>query len=124
MKHAILAIFLLVTSCTARAQKDEPPTPQPLGRVDFPAYEKRVLPNGLTVYALEYHEQPIVAIRLMIRAGAERDPANLPGVAAFTANLLNRGTKTRSATDIAEMIDQIGGSIEASSDMESTNISA
>ena len=70
MKRTILCIFLLITSCTARAQKDEPPTPQPLGRVDFPAYEKRVLPNGLTVYALEYHEQPVVAIRLQGSANA------------------------------------------------------
>src|SRR5215831_20375093 len=124
MKHATLAIFLLMTSCTARAQRDEPPTPQPLGRVDFPSYEKKVLPNGLTVYALEYHEQPIVAVRLMITAGAERDPANLPGVASFTAELLNKGTKTRSATQIAETIDQVGGSLEASANMESTNVTA
>jgi zinc protease len=124
-----LVIFLLcavLAACTATAPADKsgPPEPRPLGRVDFPTYDKHVLPNGLTVYALEYHEQPIVAVRLMIRAGAERDPANLPGVAAFTASLLNKGTKTRSATDIAETIDQIGGSLEASSDMESTNISA
>jgi zinc protease len=116
----------LLAGCTAAAPRDEkrPPEPKPLGRVDFPSYDRRVLPNGLTVYVLEYHEQPIVAMRLMIRAGAERDPSNLPGVAAFTASLLNKGTKTRSATDIAETIDQIGGSLEASSDMESTNISA
>jgi len=124
----LAALFLcaVLAACTATppADKSGPPESRPLGRVDFPTYDRRVLPNGLTVYALEYHEQPIVAIRLMITAGAERDPANLPGVAAFTANLLNKGTKTRSATDIAETIDQIGGSLEASSDMESTNISA
>src|SRR5207253_1959870 len=82
------------------------------------------LPNGLTVYALEYHEQPIVAIRLIITSGAERDPSNLPGVAAFTADLLNKGTKTRTATQIAETIDQIGASLEASANMESTNVTA
>jgi zinc protease len=60
----------------------------------------------------------------MIAAGAERDPANLPGVASFTADLLNKGTKTRTATEIAETIDQVGGSLEASASMESTNISA
>jgi len=118
------AIFLVLTSCTATAQKEGPPEPGPLGKIEFPAYEKRVLPNGLTVYALEHHEQPVVAIRLLISAGADRDPRDLPGVAAFTANLLNQGTKTRTATKIAEAIDQVGGSLEASADMESTTVGA
>jgi zinc protease len=122
----ILFVCLFLAACTGTAPADKglPPEAKPLGRVDFPSYEKHVLPNGLTVYALEYHKQPTVAVRLMITAGAERDPSSLPGVAAFTADLLNKGSKTRTATDIAEMIDQIGGSLEASSDMESTNISA
>ena len=120
----LLAILLLTACSSSRPKPEGPPAPAPLGRVDFPSYDKKVLPNGLTVYALEYHEQPIVAIRLMITAGAERDPANLPGVAAFTADLLNKGTKTRTATQIAELIDQVGGTVEAAADMESTNITA
>jgi zinc protease len=123
MKHATLAVFLLIASCTARAQRDEPPTPQPLGRVDFPSYEKRVLPNGLTVYAIEYHEQPVVALRMLIAAGAEYDPPNLPGVAAFTADLLNQGTRTKTATQIADAIERVGGTLQANADMESTSLS-
>jgi zinc protease len=120
-----LMLFLFLTACTAAPVKsDEPPQPKPLAHVDFPSYEKRVMANGLTVYALEFHEQPIVSMRLMIAAGAERDPGKLPGVAAFTADLLNKGSKTRTATQIAETIDQVGGSLEASANMESTNISA
>ena len=69
MKRAILALVVLITSCTARAQRDEPPTPQPLGRVDFPAYEKRVLPNGLTVLVAEDPASPVAAINLWVQAG-------------------------------------------------------
>jgi zinc protease len=132
-KHKGVFVFLvllcgysLFASCsTASPDKGAaPPEPQPLGRIDFPTYEKRVLSNGLTVYALESHEQPVVAVRLVIKAGAVHDPNNLSGVAAFTADLLNKGTKTRSATQIAEAIDQVGGSLEAGADMESTTISA
>ena len=120
-----LGALLLLLSCSAPANKDAPPPePQPLGRVEFPGYEKRVLANGLTVYALEYHEQPVVALWLTMKAGAAQDPADLAGVAAFTADLLNKGTKTRTATQIAEAIDQVGGSLEAGADMESTTISA
>lgn len=124
-KRLALAISLMLTSCGAPADENAPPRePPPLGRIDFPAYEKRVLANGLTVYALEYHEQPVIALRLMIKAGAQNDPKDLAGVAAFTADLLNKGTKTRSATQIAESIDQVGGRIESGADMESTTISA
>jgi zinc protease len=128
MTARVFLLFVLVlSSCsTPPAKTDEAgqPVPAPLGHVEFPAYEKKVLPNGLTVYALEYHEQPIVAVRLMIRAGADRDPANLPGVASLAADLLNKGTATRSATQIADAIDQVGGSLEASANMESTNVAA
>jgi zinc protease len=101
-----------------------PPEPQPLAKVDFPGYEKRLLPNGLTVYALEHNEQPVVALRLLITAGSANDPASLPGLASFTASLLNQGTRTRSATQIAEQTDLVGASLDASADMESTIISA
>ena len=93
-------------------------------RWTFPKYETRKLPNGLTVYAIEHREQPIVAIRLLIAAGAANDPPEMPGVASFTADLLNQGTMSRDATQIAEAIDQVGGSLEASADMESTVVSA
>jgi zinc protease len=92
--------------------------------VEFPHYETRNLPNGLTVYAIEHREQPVVAIRLLIAAGSANDPPDAPGVASFTASLLNQGTRTRTATEIAESIDQAGGSVEASADMESTVVSA
>ena len=118
------AAALLFVVPAAPVQKSSPPEPTPLAKVEFPRYETRTLSNGLTVYAIEHREQPVVAIRLLIASGAANDPADVPGVASFTANLLNQGTKTRSATQIAEAIDQVGGSVEASADMESTTLSA
>ncbi len=117
-------LLSLITVAVAAAQKTEPPEPEPLAKVDFPAYEKKVLPNGLTVYALEYREQPVLALRLVLAAGSKNDPTDLAGVASFTADLLNKGTQKRTATQIAQTIDQVGGSLEASADMESTVVSA
>jgi len=119
-----LRLAILLLAAIGFAQKPEPPDPPPLGKVDFPAYETRTLANGLTVYALEHREQPVVSIRLLIGAGAANDPAGLPGVASFTAGLLRQGTAARTATQLAETIDQTGGSIEVSADMESTTIAA
>src|SRR5437867_2360488 len=125
MKNFEFVLFcLLLASCSTTTDRQHQPEIRPLEKVEFPAYERHVLPNGLAVYALEYHEQPVVSLRLMIAAGASDDPKDLPGAAAFTADLLNKGTKMRTATQIAEATDQAGGSLEASADMESTTISA
>ncbi len=123
--HKLLVpmMFLLAVS-SASAQKPAPPDPAPLGKVNFPAYLSKKLPNGLTVYALEHHEQPVVSIRMLIAAGAVNDPPDLPGIASMTADLLTEGTKKRTATEIAEAIDQVGASLGASADMESTTITA
>jgi zinc protease len=120
----LVAILALLIGSVALAQKPAPADPQPLAKVSFPTYQTRKLPNGLTVYALEYHEQPVVSVRLVIGAGAVNDPVDLPGVAAMTADLLTEGTKTRSATEIAKTIDQVGASLGSSADMESTIVTA
>lgn len=133
MRAAQILLVLLIAAAISMAitqQQAGPrglsvaPEAQPLAKVDFPSYEKRMLANGLTVYAIEHHEQPVVAIRLVIAAGSANDPGNMPGAASFTANLLNQGTRSRSATQIAEAMDQVGASLGASADMESTVVSA
>src|SRR5262249_12468834 len=51
--------------------------------------------------------------RLLIKSGGEVDPNDLAGVADMTAALLTRGTTTRSATQIAEQIEALGGSVNS-----------
>jgi zinc protease len=116
-------LFAALTGLLYAQHPSAPPEPTPLPKVDFPKYETKILPNGLTVYAIRHSEQPVISVRLLIGAGASSDPANLSGLASFTAGLLNQGTETRTANQIAEAVDKIGASVEASADMESTTIS-
>jgi zinc protease len=118
---AASALFFLATPSVDRTG---PPEPRPLAKVDFPEYETRKLSNGLQVYAIQHREQPVITIRLVISAGAVNDPSDMPGVASFAANLLNQGTMSRSAVQIAEAIDQVGGFLEAGADMEGTTVTA
>ena len=46
----------------------------------------------------------------------------MPGVAQMTANMLTQGTEKRSAKEIAEAIDFVGGSLEASAGKDSTTV--
>lgn len=101
-----------------------PPSPQPPAPIQFPAFEQKTLPNGLRVVVIEHHEQPAVSLRLLMRAGAIYDPPEKPGVAQATAALLDQGTQTRSAQDIARAIDFIGGQLDAGAGWDSTFVSA
>ena len=101
-----------------------PPRPGQASRVTFPPYEMRTLANGLRVVAVSHHEQPAVTLRLLIRAGAAQDPQVLPGVANLTAALLDQGTTSRSAQQVADTIDFIGGGLGtgAGSDLSFANV--
>jgi zinc protease len=81
----------------------------------FPQAATKTLPNGLRVFVVTDHDEPSIAARMVIlSAGSIKDPATKPGVAQMTANMLTQGTQRRSAREIAETIDFIGGMLEAS----------
>jgi zinc protease len=90
---------------------ERPPRPIASRQVKFPPYEVKTLANGLQVIAVSHHEQPVVSLRLIVRAGSAQDPDNKPGVAALAATLLDQGTATKSAEQIANSIDSIGGAL-------------
>ncbi len=112
--------LVLAISCAcaapAAAQRDgwptETPPPPLLARdIVFPEYEIRRLDNGLQVVYVGAHEQPVVSVRLLVRAGVSSDPTVMPGVAALAAQMLDQGTTNRSAQGIAETIDNVGGAL-------------
>ena len=84
-------------------------------RVQLPRPEVQKLPNGLTLVMQEDHKLPTIAFTLWIRPGQLADPANLPGLASFTAEMLREGTERRTSAQIAQEVDQLGASLDASS---------
>ncbi|MEE2965903.1 MAG: pitrilysin family protein [Acidobacteriota bacterium] len=125
------AVVVLALGCaTASAQqpldwpRESPPPPLPARQVHFPPYEIRTLSNGLQVVVVMHHEQPAVNLRLMVGAGAASDPIGKKGVAALVGQLLDQGTATRTATEIAEAIDYVGGvlSVGAGTDLSFVNV--
>ena len=103
---------------------EAPPRPLPARSVKFPPYEVRTLPNGMQVVTVLHHEQPAVSVRLLVRAGAAQDPKGKGGVATLTSALLDQGTTTKSAFQIADAIDSIGGGMGtgAGSDLSFVNV--
>ena len=129
VKAVLLVGAMLIMSGSLYAQApnwpaERPPQPLPARDVKFPPYEIRTLQNGLQVVVVQHHEQPILTLRMLIRSGAASDPSQKQGVAVLTAALLDQGTATRSAEQIADTIDSIGGGLGtgAGTDLSYANI--
>ena len=123
-----LALFvaLLVIPISAEAQsatpQATPPPPATPRSVRFPKPVEKTLANGLRVIVVERHGTPLVAAQLLVTNGAEVDPPELAGLGNLTASLLTKGTEKRSATQIAEAIESLGGSLDASARWDSSRV--
>ena len=103
---ALVALILIAfPACGLSAQvvdRSKPPQLPPPPALKLPAVQTTVLPNGLTLAVVEMHKVPVVDIQLLIDAGAARDPSAVPGLATFTATMLQQGAGARSALDVAD----------------------
>ncbi len=73
---------------------------------------REVLPNGIVVLAYENFSNPSVVLSGLLWAGAVDDPPDRVGLAAFTAEMLTRGTAHRTFHEIYEAIESVGASLE------------
>jgi predicted Zn-dependent peptidase len=108
-------------------RKNRAPVSKEVLRVKLPKPVETTLDNGLTVLILEDHRFPVANVTLQISgAGPILDPADKPGLANITAQMLREGTKTRNSRQIAEDVDKLGATLFANSGYQSTaaNLSA
>ncbi len=108
---------------TAQSWRKDKPEPGPQPRLHLPEAKTFALGNGLKVYLMEEHGLPVVSAELVTRAGGENNPADKPGLAAFTARMLTEGTATRSSTEMADQAAQAGASWGASAGMDQAQVS-
>src|SRR6266404_8385673 len=110
LPFAILSFAVCISAQTPQAT---PPPPSAPRTVQFPKPVEKTLANGLRVIVVQRSQMPLVTAQLLIKSGGEVDPSELSGAADMTAALLTRGTKTKSATQIAEAIEALGGSLNS-----------
>lgn len=114
MKIQKLINFLCILSVftvSSFAQTETPPTPSAPRSAKVPAVVEKKLPNGLKVAVVERKNVPLVTVQLLIRSGANFEKIEKSGLANITASMLTKGTRTRSASQIAEQMEFLGGSI-------------
>ncbi|MCA1856857.1 insulinase family protein [Massilia oculi] len=89
----------------------------------LPQGESFRLENGLTVIHHQRPGVPLVSAQLVVRSGSAANPAGLPGLAGFTAHMLEEGTVTRSAPRIADEIAQLGAFLDTASGADASAVS-
>jgi zinc protease len=104
------------------AWRNEPPKPGPAGALHLPVPEQFKLANGLTVLYSERPGLPLVAASLVLKAGSGDNPVDRPGLASMTARMLQQGTKTRSALQIADRAADLGAALGTRSSIDSSLI--
>ena len=104
----------------AAAQRQAPPAPAEPKDLTLPSVHVSSLKNGLQVNTIVTDQLPVVYATLVVRSGAESDPAALPGLSGLVAQMLKEGTTKRTAAQLAEAIEFLGADLWASSDEENT----
>lgn len=78
------------------------------------------LPSGLTVLTERMERVETVSLGAYVGAGTRHETAAENGAAHFLEHMAFKGTKQRSAIEIAEMIENVGGHINAYTSREQT----
>lgn len=110
---ALAALSIAMIPNASQGQQEQPPPPSQPRSVQFPKPVEKTLKNGLRVVVVERPGSSLVSARLLIKHGSEVDPPQLAGLADMTATLLTKGTERRSAPEIAEAIEALGGQLES-----------
>jgi len=85
--------------------------------------QKIMMDNGMSLLIKENTAVPLVAMRAMFLGGVRLEDENNNGVSNFMSGTLIKGTKSRSAQQIAEEMESIGGAIDTFSGNNSFGVS-
>ncbi len=82
------------------------------------------LDNGLTIITEKLDRVETVSFGAYVASGTRHEKAEENGVAHFLEHMAFKGTKRRSAAEIAEQIEDVGGHINAYTAREQTRITS
>jgi zinc protease len=104
------------------AWRANPPQPAPAPQLNLPVPEIFKLENGLTVVYNHRPGLPVVSADLVFNTGSGANPVDKPGLASFTANMLQQGTTKRNATEIADQAALLGTTLFSSASMDGSSV--
>lgn len=121
IKYVSILIAILICFCDFKLlaqapDRSKPPELGPPPTLHLPEIQRFQLSNGLQVLLMEKHQVPLVQINVLIKAGTAMDPANRPGLASMTVDMLDEGAGDRNALQLADAIDYLGANLSTYAD--------
>lgn len=113
-RTTLLAILAVALCLPAFAQKQAPPAPGTPKNFSLPEIRKFTLDNGLEVRMIHYGTVPKVSMMLTVEGGNSSEAADQVWLADLVGNLMDEGTTSRSAEQVALEAARMGGSLETS----------
>jgi zinc protease len=105
------------------ADRSAVPKPGAAPVVRFPKFERATLGNGLKVVVAERQSVPQVNLTLLVDSGYAADQTALPGTASLALDMMDEGTATRSALQIAEELAGLGATLGLGADLDTGFVS-
>ncbi len=99
------------------------PALQPGKQVEIQAPTVFKSPNGLTVWLVERHALPLVAVTVALPAGSSSDPPDRLGLAAITASMLDEGAGKLDAIALSNALNDLGASIAVDTRLDASFVS-
>jgi predicted Zn-dependent peptidase len=91
-------------------------------QVKLPPFATRTLDNGVTAVLCVKRDVPMMAMQVVARGGDEADPVGMAGMGSLLVELLQRGTKARTAEQFAEELDFLGATWRGQSGPQSISV--
>ncbi|WP_332639603.1 M16 family metallopeptidase [Brevundimonas sp.] len=103
-----------------RVARDPMPAIGQVPDLQFPAVERATLSNGIKVVYAQVDTIPVTRVAVEFDAGYAADRADRLGAQAMMLDLLDEGTTTRDANQLAEEEERLGASVSVSASMDRT----
>ncbi len=84
--------------------------------------DRERLDNGLVMLVSENHKVPLVSLNAFVLAGQDQNPPDKPGLASFTARMLDEGTENYDYSEMAELLEGAGGALSIFSQRELSGV--
>jgi len=99
------------------------PDPGPAPEVRFDDFVRFELSNGLRVVLAQRSAVPVVNLRMMFNAGYAADQFGLPGTANLAMDMLDEGTRNRTALEISDELALLGATLQSRSNLDVSTVS-
>jgi predicted Zn-dependent peptidase len=119
----VIFVVTALVSIGVGVSAQERPTVGPERPFQLAPRVERTLPNGLRVIVARQDSVPKISITLTVLSGYSSDPADFTGLANFTADAIQEGTRTRTSREIRRDVFGMGGSLSSNVSQDFSSLS-